>query len=601
MYKIVDFVTKELVQPHSHVYCDGDNQWEVVMDLEEVHSKINFDFYRKSEAVISKYFPFLPIKDFASFVTMNEGSTPLLRSKVIGKQLGVDLYFKQEFQNPTGSFKDRGSAVELTVAKELGVKGVCVASTGNMAASCSCYAAAAQIPCFVFVPEDTPASKLSQTISYGGRIVQVRGSYNDAASLAERVARELGFYLAGDYAFRVEGQKTAAFEVLDQLFFQIPDAVVVPMGCGTNISGYAKGFQEYLRLGFIDRVPQLIGTQAEGAKSIVNAFNEGSNQVAKLDKLDTIASAIAVLRPIDGVKALDGIYRSKGSAVAVSDREILEAQYLLSREEGLYVEASSATTVASLYKMKREGTLPSGRVVCVLTGDGLKDPSPMLRMAIKPPTITPSVDNFLSLYERSFFEGRTVAFVDRGSALFSAPPQESEIADAALSHLGSKLPPAVLNRVRIGIERFLKKGKIISLADFQDIIQEVLEGGEGGQQVMKVIDFEVVTGKDRPPRGEVVVSLDGEEFSASSEGVGPVDAVINALRKACGNRLGFSLENFEVVIRSSGTDAVVFTDMKLKANGRTAIGRGTSPDVIQAGIEAFERAYNSLELAAKGS
>ncbi len=243
MYYLADFKTKERVTPTNMVFTGEDGPWEVVMDIESIKRRVNPSYFKVSPPLVTKYLPLMPIKDYSCFVTLGEGTTPLIRSTTIEKELGAEIYFKLENQNPTGAFKDRGSAVELTIAREFGAKGIVVASTGNMAASCSCYAAAAHMPCFVFVPEDTPPSKLAQVISYGGRIVQVKGSYGDAAKLAEDVAKKLGFYLAGDYAFRVEGHKTAAFEIVEQLFFDTPDMVVVPVGCGTT-SLLSQGFKD---------------------------------------------------------------------------------------------------------------------------------------------------------------------------------------------------------------------------------------------------------------------------------------------------------------------------------------------------------------------
>ncbi|MCB0340338.1 MAG: threonine synthase, partial [Bdellovibrionales bacterium] len=304
MYYLADYVTKSEVKSENFVFTGANHPWEVIMDLDRIRSMINVEYFRKSPPFVSKYLPFLPVKNYSNFVSLQEGATPLIRSKVIGKRLGLDLYFKIESKSPTGSFKDRGSAVEVSVAKEMGAKGIAVASTGNMAASCACYAAAAGIPCFVFVPEDVPQSKLAQVIAFGGRIVQVKGSYNDAATLAHQAAEKLGFYLAGDYAFRVEGAKTAAFELIDQFYFQVPDAVLIPMGCGTNLAAYHKGFREFLSLGYIDRLPQLVGVQATGASAIVNSFHKGTNTIDALGEVNTIASAIAVPNPLDGTKAL---------------------------------------------------------------------------------------------------------------------------------------------------------------------------------------------------------------------------------------------------------------------------------------------------------
>ncbi len=359
-----------------------------------------------------KYFPFLPTQDDSRFVTLSEGITPLLKSKSIGKRLGVKLYFKYEAVNPTGSFKDRGSAIEVTVAKELGAKAIIVASTGNMAASCACYAAAADIPCFVFVPEGTPVAKLAQVISYGGKIVQVKGTYSDAAHLAKNIARKLGFYLAGDYAFRTEGQKTAAYEIIEQLLYHVPDMVVVPMGVGTNIAAYGKGFLEYKELGFIENIPQLVGVEAEGANAIVRSFRKKTTDITALKTADTIASAIAVDYPWDGIKALDVIRKSGGQAVSVSDTTIVEAQYMLAREEGLFVESSAASSLSALFEIAKKQDIKGKKIVCVLTGNGLKDPMPIIKAALKPPTINPDAHSFLELYNNKFFDRDTINFND---------------------------------------------------------------------------------------------------------------------------------------------------------------------------------------------
>ena len=565
------------------------------MDLEEVRSKINPDYFRSSPPSNSKYLPFMPIKDYSNFVSLEEGATPLIKSRRLGEQLGVELYFKLESENPTGAFKDRGSAVELTIAREFGAKAISVASTGNMAASCSCYAAAAKIPCFVFVPEDTPISKLAQAIAYGGRIVQVKGSYNDAARLAEEVAAELGFYLAGDYAFRVEGQKTAAFEVVDQLFFQTPDAVICPIGCGTNLTAYGKGFEEYRALGFIDRVPELIGVQAEGAASLVKAFQENKKVVEPFPKVNTIASAIAISYPLDGQKALEAIYQTNGKALATSDREMLEAQYLLSKEEGIFVEASCASSLAALKKLVENGEYKGKRVVCVLTGAGLKDPSTIIKIALKPVTIYPELDEFISRYKNDFFEGDSVSFFNETEPIFSETPDEDAIRNALSKFFRVSYSQEYITQIRDMSERFLKKGKPISFSDFQDIVQDCLSTYSNTiNNVFSVVDFQVQTGKDRKPASQVKIRVDEKELSGEGEGVGPVDAIINALKDALPESLDFKLAGYKVDIRSQGTDAVVYVEMKLRKNGVVSLGQGTSPDIIQASVEAFEQAYNGF-------
>jgi threonine synthase len=498
MFDLIDYVTKKPVVSDNLVFTGEKNPWEVVIDLETVKSKLNIDYFKSSPPFVSKYLPFLPITDYAEFVSLKEGSTPLIRSRKIGPELGIDLYFKLEFQNPTGSFKDRGSAVDLSIARELKAKAIVLASTGNMAASCACYAAAAQIPCFIFVPEATPTSKLSQAISYGGRIVQVKGTYSDAARLAESVAKDLGFFLAGDYAFRVEGQKTAAFELIDQLFYQTPDYVFIPMGCGTNIAAYAKGFNEYRTLGFIDNIPKLVGIEATGAASIVNSFEKNLKTITPLQSIDTIAGAIAVNDPLDGVKALDGIYQSQGHAVAVTDKDMLEAQYLLSREEGLFVEVASASTLAALKKLQSTVHLKGKKVVLIMTGGGLKDPSSIARITVKPPTIYPEIKDFLALYENAYFEGNVISFVDKNEVVFKNSPSEADLGNKLFGFFNVKYSAKHLARMREIIGKFLTKGKHITFADVQDIVQDAMEVENvvpGGS--LEVTDFEVTTGLNR--------------------------------------------------------------------------------------------------------
>lgn len=595
MYFLRDAATKRAVTTNSFVYAGAEGPWEVVMDIDQIRSKINADFFRKAPPFASKYLPFMPIKNYSEFVSLDEGATPLIRSKRLGEALGIDLWFKLEPQNPTGSFKDRGSAVDLTIAREVGAKAVTVASTGNMAASCSCYAAAAQIPCFVFVPEGTPQSKLSQVIAFGGKIVQVKGSYNDAARLAQQVAEDLNFYLAGDYAFRVEGQKTAAFEICDQLFFQAPDAVVIPMGCGTNMTAYGKGFAEYRELGFIDRVPQLIGVQASGANAIVRSFERGQKTITPLASINTIASAIAVADPLDGIKALEAIYGSGGRALEVSDEEMYQALYQLSKEEGLFVEASCASAIAALIKLTRDGSWRGKRVVVVLTGDGLKDPSSILKVALKPPTIHPEVGEFLSLFKNRYFEGDSVSFFRKGDVVFEREPTVAKVRERVAHYFRATYADAHLETMRESCSRFLKKGKPVSFADFQDIVQNALEKpAQGGHKVLAVEDFEITTGMDTVPQARVVVRVEGELREERADGVGPVDAVINALRLACRGHSEFKLVGYRVDIRSEGTDAVTTTEMKLTRGAITSVAHGTSPDIIQASIEAFEEAYNGL-------
>lgn len=596
MYYLRDFVTKETVNPSNLVFTGETTPWEVVMDLDSIKSKMNLDYFRQSPPNLLKYLPLLPITQQAEFITLRESATPLIKSRKLGRNMGVELFLKVEGKNPTGSFKDRGTAVEVSVAREKGAKAIILASTGNMAASCACYAAAAGIPCFILVPEGVPPGKLSQVLAFGGHIVQVKGTYNDAADLAYKIAVEMGFYLAGDYAFRLEGAKTAAFEVIDQMLFQVPDYLVVPIGCGTNIGGYYKGFMDYYRLGLIDRLPRIIGVQATGAQAVVNSFDEKRNDIQILPSISTLASAIAVANPIDGLKALEAINNTNGYAIAVTDNEILAAQHRMAKEEGIFAESSAAATIAGLQKLIDQGKIDAHKkVLCILTGDGLKDPQVVLKAAIKPPTIYPQIAEFNQLYQNGFFDGKSMVFVEKSEILFNTEPTNADIARELQNLLSATYAEDYINKIQLSLKKMIQKGKAITVSDFQDSIQSVLESPKHSQEeVFTVLDFFVDTAKDQKANAHVTVNISGQEYTGKAQGTGPVDAVIKSLTNACRDTLRFKLTEYKVEIRGQGTDANVYVEMKLQKDSSNSIGSGTSPDIIQASIEAFAEAYNGF-------
>lgn len=599
MYKIIDFKSKKTVSTDRLIFTGEDVPWEIVMDLSEAKDKLNLDYFSSQPPCLSKYLPLMPIKHPAQFVSLKENATPLIKSTSLGKRLGINLLFKVEGKNPTGSFKDRGSAVDVTVAKEFQAPGIVLASTGNMAASCACYAAAAKLPCYVIVPEGVPISKLAQVISFGGKVIQVKGTYNDAARLAYDIAEHHGFYLAGDYAYRVEGQKTAVFEIIDQLRLQTPDYIIIPIGCGTNITAYGKGISEYKALGLIDETPKLIGIQAQGARSVVDSFCDQRDFIIPQTDVATIASAIAVPNPIDGMKALDAIYRTQGEAFAVTDEDILRAQYELSIEEGLFVESASASTVA--YVLKNHKKLQGQTIICVLTGDGLKEPNNIIEAAIKPPTIYANLDDFNNLYANAYFNGKIVLFSDRKKVLFNELPTPQQLTKTVIDLFGIKLSDKKLSLSLELIEGIIKKGKTISVLDLQDIIQASMENIENPKNaVFSVIDFKVFTSKDQQAQASVIVNIDNDVTAAGeSSGAGPVDAIIKALLKACHGRVAFKLTNYKVDIRNHGsnqTDSVVMVEVTLAKDHSSSSGLGVSSDIIQASLEAFENAYNSFDL-----
>ncbi|MCC7197014.1 threonine synthase [Candidatus Peregrinibacteria bacterium] len=355
------------------------------------------------EGAVMRYAALLPIQKFDTNLTLQEGDTPLYKLESLGKKLGLrNLYVKNEGANPTGVFKDRGTYVEVLKAKELREKALIVASSGNMAASCAAYTAKAQMPCYVLVPETTPVGKLVQMLEYGAHVVKITGEYSDCVRLAQKLAPLHNLYLAGDFVFRREGQKTLAYELCDEFQrmekfsgkkIDAPDVVIVPMGAGTHLAGIWKGFKDYFQLGFITKMPRMIGVQADGSAVIVEAFDKNLTRCGTWKKTSTICSAVAVADPLDGDFALQAVYQTGGTMLSISDTETLKAQKLLAEVEALFVEPSSALTIAALPHLFARKLIKNGeRIVCVATGNGLKDPQTPLMSLPQPPILAANED-----------------------------------------------------------------------------------------------------------------------------------------------------------------------------------------------------------------
>ena len=572
---------------------------DVHYDLGYIRSRLNRYSLRNSPAKALKYLDFYPLRNLDLVVSMNEGGTPLYRCTRLSERLGFrDLYIKNEGANPTGVFKDRGSLVELTKAKELGAKAVCVASTGNMAASVAAYASVAGLLCYVLVPEGTAIGKLAQALSYGARLLQVRGTYNDAARLTEEMSVRHGFYLAGDYAFRVEGQKSQAYEIIEQLDWRPPAAVIVPMGCGTNMAAVWKGFKEFYELGLIDRLPRMIGVQADGCAPILTAFQTGAERPTPVEKPFTVCTAVAAGDPVDGLKALAALRESGGCGVILSDAEILDAQQQLAHLESVFVEPAGAIPIAALGSLLTTGRIrPDEVVVCVATGNGLKDPKAALRILPSPATIEPSmaeVDKFLKL---RLYEIRAAGARDGTRGLFEKAPSQPQVVQTVRAELGVKLTAEYAKRVTALVTDFVEKGKRITKADLQYIVESVLKALSEPAPILQVEDFQITTSLKRKAAAKVWFIFDGERAQAEGVGVGPVDAVVNALKSAAESRgkLFFDLVDFQVEINSPGTDASVETTIIMKdAKNDRVVATGTSPDIIVASVNAFVEGYNML-------
>ncbi|MEX0754372.1 MAG: threonine synthase [Actinomycetota bacterium] len=324
----------------------------------------------------------LPVTDATPVVTLREGGTPLVRSDPLSAETGCEVWLKYEGSNPTGSFKDRGMTMAISRAVEEGSKAVVCASTGNTSASAAAYAAKAGLTCAVLVPKGKIAlGKMAQTLVHGARVLEVEGNFDASLELAKDLSEHFPVTLVNSVnPFRIEGQKTLAFEVVDALG-TAPDLHLVPVGNAGNITSHWRGYTEYLRDGLIHEPPRLFGFQAKGAAPIV----EGR----PVKDPRTIATAIRIGNPASWEKAVAAASESEGSIEAVTDREILAAYRRVARE-GLFAEPASAASVAGLLHLSAEGRLPRAAVVvCVLTGHGLKDPEWAISGASHPAVVEP--------------------------------------------------------------------------------------------------------------------------------------------------------------------------------------------------------------------
>ena len=334
------------------------------------------------QGVIRRYKKYLPVTEKTPIVTLLEGDTPLIEAENLRVSLGVDckIYLKYEGLNPTGSFKDRGMTVAVSKAVEEGASTVICASTGNTSASAAAYAAKAKLKCVVLIPEGAVAlGKLSQALIHGAEVLAIKGNFDDALSLAREISDKYPVVLVNSInPHRIEGQKTAAFEIVDSLG-NAPDYQFMPVGNAGNITAYWKGYKEYKTI-FLEKVklklPRMMGFQAEGAAPIVRGH--------PIKKPRTIATAIRIGNPASWKKAEEARDESKGVIDTVTDKEIIEAYKMLASREGLFVEPASAASLAGLVKYVRKGYFSqSSTIVCILTGHGLKDPDRAIKLARK--------------------------------------------------------------------------------------------------------------------------------------------------------------------------------------------------------------------------
>ncbi|TFE03355.1 MULTISPECIES: threonine synthase [Jeotgalibacillus] len=326
------------------------------------------------KGLISTYKEWLPVTDQTPELSLNEGNTPLVHLENLSAEWGINLYVKLEGANPTGSFKDRGMVMAVAKAKEAGSKAIICASTGNTSAAAAAYGARAGLRSIVVIPEGKIAlGKLAQARMYGAEIIEIEGNFDEALKIVKQISETEDITLVNSVnPYRLDGQKTAAFEIIDQLE-GVPDILALPVGNAGNISAYWKGFTEYQQKNGGER-PSLLGAQASGAAPIVH------NRI--FEKPETIATAIRIGHPASWDLALKALKESNGHILEVTDEEILEAYQLIAKREGIFAEPASCASIAGVIKRLKQGEIEKGSTIAaVLTGNGLKDPETAIKVS----------------------------------------------------------------------------------------------------------------------------------------------------------------------------------------------------------------------------
>ncbi|MDQ3939362.1 MAG: threonine synthase [Thermoproteota archaeon] len=368
-------------------------------------SNINREvFSSRKEKSYWRYFEMLPVANKNNIVNLQAGLTPLQKADRLAKEMGglKNLFIKNDSVNPTFSFKDRPAGIAVSRAKEIKLRAVGCASTGNLASATAAHAAVAELPCYIFAPSDIEHVKIAQALSYGGEFVAVDGTYDDANRVASIIgdSKGIGIVNINMRPYYVEGSKTLAYEVAEQLDWQIPDNLIIPVGSGAMLNAICKGFEELLMLGLVDHKTdfKITAAQPHGCAPIVDAFKKKTDQVIPVEKPDTIAKSLAIGDPGDGLYVLKRLNQYNGMAEEVTDEEIIDGILLLAKTEGIFTEPAGGVAVAVLKKLVEEGKIDKDeRIVCYITGNGLKATEAITSVLPKLRSVKPDAQEVLAM------------------------------------------------------------------------------------------------------------------------------------------------------------------------------------------------------------
>ena len=402
------------------LFCKNhdDGRLDIFYDYDAIRNEVSREVLSKRAATVWKYKEFLPIGKRENVVSLGEGGTPLIKSTRLAEKLKLQsLYLKDDTRNPTSSFKDRPMTVGVSKALELQAKILASASSGNAAASLAAYAARAGFECYAFVPESAPAGKIAQLNLFGAKIVrlrQLKEEEDPTVKMLKLVCRKYGWYPCPSFGpfnpYQAEGPKTMAYEIVEALDWEMPDWVAIPVGAGGLLAGNWKGFRELNLLGYAQGEPKICAVQPEGCAPLVRAFRQGKSplNIEPWRNPQSIAGGLCDPFPWDGDAALTALKESGGTAESVSDTEILEAQKLLAKTEGIFAEPSGVASLAGLKKLLEQGVIDREESVVVeITGSGLKDINVITRTPEDYPLIEPRIEEF----EKNHVIGRQISAI----------------------------------------------------------------------------------------------------------------------------------------------------------------------------------------------
>jgi threonine synthase len=493
--------------------------------------------------------------------------TSLKKLTRLSEKYDAELYAKLEFEHPTGCFKDRGSYVEVQKALELGADAICLASTGNMAASVAAYACYFKIPCFVFVPEKTPEVKLAQATIYDATIIKIKGDFMACEKLCREFAKSGNYYLAGDYVFRQEGQKSFSYELYEQGDTEF-DYVFVPIGAGTNFAAIYKGYKEMKASGMIDKIPSFVAVQPEQSSPVVEGIFK-KDKIVK-EQVNTMADAVAVGDPLDFYKVFRGIEETNGLAFTATENELLESMKEMTVEEGYFTEPACAIPLAT-FKNNLD-TFKGKKCLFVLTGTGLKSSHIVAKYSLSSPVLPPNLERIQQYIESGFIDMQKESWGQSRNTGFE---------NVNMDEGHTKLYDEYVHNIN-------RKGKTLKEEEIKVLRSLVYNEDANLQHPVEVVDYKLTMRKHGLVSAAVKLKIeDKDEVISLDQGVGPIDAILTAIKAETDGFLPLEVINHEVEILSPDTDSLVIVTLTLEKEGHRFTSKGASPDTLEAVIQAF--------------